>query len=122
MLAELAHKVYSIERHMPLLQKARRALESEGYANVILKSGDGTIGWADYAPFDKIVITAAAPAFPRTLFTQLRDGGLMIFPLGEKKMQQLALVERRGDEAIMQDAGQVSFVPLIGREGWSSNL
>ncbi len=60
-LAELAYKVYSIERHMSLLQKARKALESEGYANVILKSGDGTIGWTDFAPFDKILDHRGGP-------------------------------------------------------------
>ncbi|HEY3294263.1 MAG TPA: protein-L-isoaspartate(D-aspartate) O-methyltransferase [bacterium] len=121
-LAELARKVYSIERHMPLVMKARRNLEAEGYANVILKQGDGTIGWAEFAPFDKIVISAAAPVFPKTLFNQLRDGGLMIFPMGEMKTQQLMIVERQGEDALTRDAGQVSFVPLIGREGWANNL
>jgi protein-L-isoaspartate(D-aspartate) O-methyltransferase len=121
-LAELGRKIYSIERHMPLLQKARKNLESQGYNNVVLKNGDGTIGWADFAPYDKILITAAAPSFPKTLFTQLReDGGVMIFPMGEMKSQKLMLVERRGEEAMMTEAGQVSFVPLIGREGWSNN-
>jgi protein-L-isoaspartate(D-aspartate) O-methyltransferase len=120
-LAELARKVYSIERHLPLLQKARKALEEQGYQNTVLKHGDGTIGWAEYAPFDKILITAAAPSFPKTLFNQLADGGLMTFPMGEKRTQTLVLVERRGEEAITQDVGQVSFVPLIGREGWANN-
>ncbi len=118
-LAELAHKVYSIERHMALMQKARRALEEQGYSNVVLKAGDGTIGWAQYAPFDKIIITAASPSFPKTLFNQLKDGGKMIFPMGEKRTQVLMLVERQGDEAMTTEMGQVSFVPLIGREGWS---
>jgi protein-L-isoaspartate(D-aspartate) O-methyltransferase len=120
-LAELAQKVYSIERHMPLLQKARRNLESQGYHNVVLKQGDGTIGWAEFAPFDKIIITAAAPSFPKTLFNQLRDGGLMVFPMGDKRLQNLILVERRGEEAITQEAGQVAFVPLVGREGWAND-
>jgi protein-L-isoaspartate(D-aspartate) O-methyltransferase len=119
-MAELARKVYSIERHMPLLMKARRNLESEGYTNVVLKQGDGTIGWAEFAPFDKILITAAAPSFPKTLFTQLKDGGLMIFPMGEMRQQILMLVERRGEDAIMHESGPVSFVPLIGREGWTT--
>lgn len=119
-LAELTRKVYSIERHLLLLQKARKVIEELGYQNIVLKQGDGTIGWAESAPFDKIVITAATPTFPKTLFSQLKDGGLMVFPMGEKRMQQLAVVERHGEEAIMQDAGQVSFVPLIGREGWTN--
>ncbi|MBU0508456.1 protein-L-isoaspartate(D-aspartate) O-methyltransferase [bacterium] len=120
-LAELAHKVYSIERHMVLMQKARKNLEEQGYRNVVLKHGDGTIGWAEFAPFDKIIITAASPGFPKTLFGQIKDGGLMVFPMGEKRTQNLILVERKGDEAETTDAGAVSFVPLIGREGWSGS-
>ena len=120
-LAELAHKVYSIERHLVLMQKARVVLEQEDYRNVVLRQGDGTIGWADAAPFDKIIITAASPGFPKTLFGQLKDGGLMIFPMGEKRTQTLMLVERKGDEAETTEAGGVSFVPLVGREGWSGS-
>ena len=121
-LAELAAKVFSVERHFRLLQRARAILDQQGYRNVVLRHGDGTIGWAEFAPFDKILVTAAAPSFPRTLFGQLRDGGSMIFPMGEKQFQSLMLVERQGEEAIMHEAGQVSFVPLIGREGWHNNL
>jgi protein-L-isoaspartate(D-aspartate) O-methyltransferase len=121
-LAELCHKVFSIERHMNLLQKARQALDEQGYANVVLKQGDGTIGWAEFAPFDKIIITAAAPKFPKTLFQQLRDGGLMVFPMGEKRTQDLVLVQRSGEEAMMKEVGQVAFVPLVGREGWPNSL
>ena len=118
-LAELAYKVYSVERHMPLLQKARRALDEQGYQNVVLKQGDGTIGWAEFAPYDKIMITAAAPRFPKTLFGQLKDGGLMVFPMGEMRTQNLVVVEKRGEEALTQEVGQVAFVPLVGREGWN---
>ncbi|MCX6600503.1 MAG: protein-L-isoaspartate(D-aspartate) O-methyltransferase [bacterium] len=120
-LAELCHKVFSIERHMNLLQKARQALDEQGYANVVLKQGDGTIGWAEFAPFDKIIITAAAPKFPKTLFSQLKDGGLMVFPMGEKRTQDLVLVQRSGEEAMMKEVGQVAFVPLVGREGWPNS-
>ncbi|RPH93966.1 protein-L-isoaspartate(D-aspartate) O-methyltransferase [candidate division KSB1 bacterium] len=120
-IAELAHKVFSIERHMSLLQKARKALDEQAYTNVVLKQGDGTIGWAEFAPFDKIIITAAAPKFPKTLFSQLKDQGLMIFPMGEMRMQELVLIQRNGEEAIMKEVGQVSFVPLVGREGWANN-
>jgi protein-L-isoaspartate(D-aspartate) O-methyltransferase len=121
-LAELCYKVFSIERHMNLLQKARQALDEQGYANVVLKQGDGTIGWAEFAPFDKIIITAAAPKFPKTLFSQLKDGGLMVFPMGEKRTQDLVLVRRNGEEAMMKEVGQVAFVPLVGREGWPNSL
>lgn len=121
-IAELAYKVYSIERHMPLLQRARRTLDEQGCKNAVLKHGDGTIGWSEFAPFDRIIISASTPVFPKTLFTQLVDGGLMVFPMGEKRTQELMFVEKHDNEAVMREAGQVSFVPLIGREGWQNNL
>jgi protein-L-isoaspartate(D-aspartate) O-methyltransferase len=117
-LAELGSKVFSIERHLKLLLQARATIEQQGYRNVVLRHGDGTIGWAEFAPYDRIVVTAAAPTFPRTLFTQLKDGGLMILPMGEKVSQTLLLIQRQGSEAVVNEVGQVSFVPLIGREGW----
>ena len=119
-LAELASKVFSVERHLKLLTRARSILDQQGYSNIVLRHGDGTIGWAEFAPYDKIVVTAATPSFPRTLFGQLREGGLMVFPMGEKQFQALMLVERQGNEAITNEVGQVSFVPLIGREGWQN--
>ena len=120
-LAELADKVFTIERHMPLTRKARINLEGQGYRNVVSKSGDGTIGWAQYAPFDKIIITASSPVFPKTLFGQLKEGGLLVMPMGEKRNQKLALIERVNGEAIMNEVGQVTFVPLIGKEGWKAD-
>jgi protein-L-isoaspartate(D-aspartate) O-methyltransferase len=119
-LAELADKVYTIERHMALARKARANLEEQGYRNVVAKAGDGTIGWAQFAPFDKIIITASTPKFPKSLFNQLKDGGLMILPMGETRNQKLVLIERKGDEAVTSEVGQVSFVPLIGKEGWNA--
>ncbi len=119
-LSELVHKVFSIERHVQLVQRARRLLEEQGCKNIVLKHGDGTIGWAEFAPYDRVVISAAAPAFPKTLFTQLREGGMMIFPLGERRTQELILVEKVDGEAVMHEAGPVTFVPLIGREGWQN--
>jgi protein-L-isoaspartate(D-aspartate) O-methyltransferase len=118
LLAELAYKVFSIERHMALLQQARRALDEQGYSNVVLRSGDGTIGWMEFAPFERIIISAATPSFPATLFSQLAEGGTMIFPMGELRQQELIFVEKSGGEAVVREAGQVSFVPLIGKEGW----
>jgi protein-L-isoaspartate(D-aspartate) O-methyltransferase len=119
-LAELADKVYTIERHMALARKARANLEEQGYRNVVAKAGDGTIGWAQFAPFDKIIVTASSPKFPKSLFNQLKDGGLMIMPMGETRNQKLVLIERKGDEAVTSEVGQVSFVPLIGKEGWNA--
>ncbi|RQV98201.1 protein-L-isoaspartate(D-aspartate) O-methyltransferase [bacterium] len=120
-LAELADKVYTIERHMALMRKARANLEEQGYRNVVVKSGDGTIGWQQFAPFDKIIVTASSPVFPKTLFNQLKEGGLLVMPMGEKHNQKLVLIERVNGEAIMNEVGQVTFVPLIGKEGWKAN-
>ncbi len=120
LLAELASKVFTVERYLTLSRKARARLEEHGYTNVVLRHGDGSIGWAEFAPYDKIIVTAAAPKFPKALFQQLKNGGTLLFPMGEKKTQSLVFVTRDGDEAITRDVGQVAFVPLIGREGWGS--
>lgn len=118
-LAEIASKVFSIERHFPLLKKARKRIEEAGYQNIVLRHGDGTLGWKEFAPFDKIIITACAPSFPSILFQQLSPGGKLVFPMGETRDQKLILAERQNGEPVISEVGHVSFVPLIGREGWS---
>ncbi|NUO18226.1 protein-L-isoaspartate(D-aspartate) O-methyltransferase [bacterium] len=118
-LCLLAGKVFTIERHFALARTARARLEAAGFANVIVKHGDGTIGWSEQAPFDKILITASAPHLPKTLSNQLKEGGRMIFPMGEGREQVLKVVDKIGGELQIQEMGVVSFVPLIGREGFS---
>jgi protein-L-isoaspartate(D-aspartate) O-methyltransferase len=111
--------VYTVERDEELAITAREHLRQFDLQNVQFHIGDGTLGWKDHAPYDRILVTAAAPALPQPLFAQLQEGGLMVLPVGEKKKQELLLVERRGDQAIMQSLGECVFVPLIGAAGWS---
>lgn len=119
LLAELASTVYSIERLESLAARARTNLYGQGYTNVILIVGDGTIGLPEYAPFDKIMVTAAAPKVPETLLVQLRKGGKMVVPVGGKFVQDLELVEvALNGRLYKRSLGGCRFVPLIGAEGW----
>jgi protein-L-isoaspartate(D-aspartate) O-methyltransferase len=118
-LAELGGIVYSIERIESLSQKARTNLYSQGYTNVILIVGDGTMGLPEYAPFDKIMVTAAAPRVPDTLLFQLKKGGKMVIPVGGRSVQDLKLVEKALNGRVYTSSlCGCRFVPLIGDEGW----
>src|SRR2546426_6658945 len=88
-LAELAAEVISIERHPPLAERARDLLEYFGYKNVEVYAGDGTLGYPPGAPFDRILVTAAAPSVPQPLIDQLADGGRLVIPVGEAELQSL---------------------------------
>ena len=113
-------RVYTIERHIPLLEAARKRLESLGFNRVISRAGDGTRGWQEYAPFDAIIVTAGAPDVPQTLANQLSpEGGRMIIPVGDKSKQLMYLIRRDGDEFSGKELSEFSFVPLIGKEGWA---
>jgi protein-L-isoaspartate(D-aspartate) O-methyltransferase len=120
-LAKLAAEVYTIERIKPLLDLAFERLMDLNCRNVKFKLGDGTLGWPPAGPFDRILITASAPAIPQTLLsTQLKDGGLAILPVGSQQEQMLTAVWRRGEELEPRDISMCRFVPLIGAEGWPS--
>lgn len=116
LLASMADRVYSIDRVHELSHRARRALDELGIRNVALMVGDGTIGWRKYAPFDVIVVSAAAPSIPPALIDQLADAGRMLIPVGDREVQTLTLVRRSGD-VVTEEAldGEVRFVPLLGR-------
>lgn len=119
-LAELVKEVYSIERHDDLATSARLLLRELGYRNVQIRVGDGTIGWSEEAPFDRIIVTAGAPKVPESLIQQLSpDGGRLVIPVGEADDQVLLVVERQGDMWHEQPLGPVRFVPLIGQQGWA---
>jgi protein-L-isoaspartate(D-aspartate) O-methyltransferase len=122
LLAELASNVYAVERIPELTQRAREILDALGYGNVALVTKDGTTGWAKYAPYDAILVGAAAPSLPDPLVEQLSAGGRMLIPLGDRRHQDLTLIRRTGDSPgdVAQDVvtGCV-FVPLIGRFGWA---
>ena len=118
-LAELAEIVYTIERLDTLSTRARTNLYSQGYNNIYLISGDGTLGLPEYAPFDKIIVTAAAPKTVDTLLRQLKNGGKMVVPVGNRSIQDLKLIEKAlNGRLYTKSLGGCRFVPLIGKEGW----
>ena len=119
LLAELSGNVYSVERIPELAVRARQVLDELGYRNVALLTGDGTVGWSRYAPYDAILVAAAAPDVPQSLVDQLAPGGRMLIPLGDRATQRLTLVRRTADGGTERETvtGCV-FVPLIGRFGW----
>jgi len=112
-LAEIAARVFTIEIVAPLAEQARQRLADLGYTNVSVRSGDGYAGWPEEAPFDAIMITAAAPRIPEPLKEQLRDGGRMILPVGED-YQELVVVRRNGARFDQERVLPVRFVPMTG--------
>lgn len=121
MLAELADRVFSIERIASLADRARKVLDSLGYYNVLIRVGDGTYGWKEESPFDAIIVTAGAPHVPKTLFDQLTIGGRLIVPTGDRHTQKLLKITRTSedlDKAETKDLGGCRFVNLIGEYGW----
>ncbi len=117
-LAELVRRVCSIERLPGLAARARRILEELGYTNAVVKMADGTYGWPDEAPFDRVLVTAGAPAVPMPLFQQLAEGGRMVVPIGDSQSQTLHVVDKvDGQMRTATDCGCV-FVKLVGRYGW----
>ena len=118
-LCHLAGDVYSIERVKPLLDAAFERVLGLGLRNVHFRHGDGTLGWPEAAPFDRILVTAGAPEMPRNLLLgQLKDGGVAVLPVGPQDDQMLVEVRREGKELKVTDVCPCRFVKLIGREGW----
>ena len=120
-LAKLADKVYSVERIMPLTVAARKALESIRIHNVVIKVSDGTVGWDENAPFDRIIVTAASPDVPNSLMNELTVGGKLVIPVGTREIQRLVVVTRVDEINFdTQDVCGCTFVPLIGKYGWEA--
>ncbi|MDD5045313.1 MAG: protein-L-isoaspartate O-methyltransferase, partial [Candidatus Omnitrophica bacterium] len=114
-LAELAREVYSIERFEDLAVNAKNILAKLGYTNIKIKTGDGTLGWAEQAPFDRIIVTAAAGAIPKTLLEQLKDPGLLVIPLGETFSQVLTVAHKSNNKIDLERICGCVFVPLVGK-------
>ena len=113
-LARLARRVYTIECHRPLLAEAERRLESLRLRNVTTRAGDGSKGWPEQAPFDRIIVTCAAPFPPQPLAAQLCLGGVMVIPVGEPKRDQRVMRIRRAEDGFhVEDLWTVRFVPLV---------
>lgn len=118
-LAELAAKVYSIERVKALAVRARQRLESIGYYNLLVRVGDGSIGWKEMAPFDAIVVTAATPRVPTHLVEQLGEKGRIVLPVGQVECQVLKKGTKEGPYIHWSDLGKCVFVKLVGEQGWA---
>ncbi len=117
-LAELAESVFSIERIAPFVPLARKRIEELGRYNVLIRVGDGTIGWNEHAPYDGILVTAGAPEVPRPLLEQLKPGGRLVVPVGSDDAQELLRIRREDDGFTEEALGDCRFVKLIGRHGW----
>lgn len=119
-LAQLVAHVYSVERIQELSARARALLDQLRISNIALLVGDGTIGWSRYAPYDAILVAAGAPVIPDALIEQLAPGGRLLIPVGDRQEQQLTLVRRTEQGLERQEVVGCTFVPLIGRFGWSA--
>jgi protein-L-isoaspartate(D-aspartate) O-methyltransferase len=119
-LARLAKHVITIERHSTLAEAAGQVFAELGLTTVEIRVGDGTEGLPDEAPFDRILVTAGAPAIPESLKQQLASGGRLVLPVGPSGYQYLTVIDRVGDTFQQQERDACVFVPLIGRHGWKA--
>ncbi|MBW1990015.1 MAG: protein-L-isoaspartate(D-aspartate) O-methyltransferase [Deltaproteobacteria bacterium] len=119
-LSRVVKKVYTVERHPDLAEEAKKRFAALGYNNIEVHIGDGTLGWAEHAPYDGILVAAGGPRAPRPLLEQLAMGGRLVIPVGPTQMEQvLTRFIRRGEEQWDEETfGEVRFVPLIGAGGW----
>ena len=112
-LARLCRRVYTIERHRELLREAEKRFRTLGLHNITTRLGDGNKGWPEQAPFERIIVTAAAVEVPRTLCQQLSDGGAMIIPVGDRSGQEIWRIRRQADAFETDRLLPVRFVPLV---------
>jgi protein-L-isoaspartate(D-aspartate) O-methyltransferase len=118
-LAELGAEVVTIERIPELAESARASLAAAGYPQVEVRVGDGTLGVSELAPFDAIAVGAAAPAFPETLYDQLRPRGRLVVPVGGERVQRLEVIVRSPEGPAVVHSVPCRFVPLVGQEGFA---
>ncbi len=117
-LAEIAFRVYTIERIYALYARARKIFDQLHYHNIVTRYGDGTTGWPEEAPFDAIIVTAGAPQLPKPLLDQLAVGGRMVLPIGDRRTQDLVKVVREKEGFRQISLGGCRFVKLMGEYGW----
>jgi protein-L-isoaspartate(D-aspartate) O-methyltransferase len=117
-LAELGVRLYSVERKRSLYLKAQTVLNHLGY-DVTIFYGDGSLGWPLHAPYDRVIVTAAAPDIPAALMSQLKPGGFLVIPVGDQENQRMLRIRKNEDlSETIEDHGAFRFVPLIGNDGW----
>lgn len=116
--SHMAKMVFTIERFAELSLRARGILDGLGLANIHFRIGEGSLGWSEEPPFDRIIVTAAAPELPRSLFRQPAEGGLLVAPIGDDELQQITVVRKMRRKPIAREILPCRFVRLIGREGW----
>ncbi len=120
LLSMLCERVFTIERHSELLARARRIFDELGLGNIVSRRGDGSIGWGSEKPFDRIIVTAGAPAVPDSLVRQLALGGRLVLPVGDRREQELKIIDRLSDSTFRgRTVAPCAFVPLLGKEGWT---
>jgi len=117
-LSHYTPRLYTLERLAGLSRRAQAVLDSLGHRNVIYKIGDGSLGWASWAPYDRILVAAGAPVAPEALKRQLADGGRLVIPVGSRDAQRLLRIDRHGDRFEETDLGECRFVPLVGTQGF----
>ena len=117
-ISHLAMSVVSVERIPELYKKAKKTLRKLGYNNITVVMADGSIGYKEFAPYDRIIVTAASPSVPDELIEQLADNGKMVIPVGGKFTQQLVVLKKEAGKIIKTDSIGVRFVPLMGKKGW----
>jgi protein-L-isoaspartate(D-aspartate) O-methyltransferase len=119
-LAELADRVFTIERIQTIASAARGRLLAMGYSNIVFRCADGSLGWREMAPYDRILVTAGAPRVPAFLEEQLKPGGIAVVPVGQSENQSLVKVTSMPEGMKQRILCGCTFVPLIGREGWAA--
>ncbi len=117
-LCKLSKQVFTVDRIEALVESAKEVLKKIDISNVKFKVGDGTLGWNEFAPYDRIIVTAAAPKIPDALVSQLKENGIMVLPVGSHYVQVLKVIKKVKSKIKVEDSIECVFVPLIGEQGW----
>jgi protein-L-isoaspartate(D-aspartate) O-methyltransferase len=117
-LATIGCRVFTIERHLSLLNSARKLFDTQ-QLRIAAKGGDGTVGWSEHAPYDAIIVTAGAPSIPEALVNQLNEGGRLVIPVGDREAQHLIVGTKLEGKLKTEIVDGFKFVPLIGKNGWN---
>ena len=118
-LAKICREVFGVERFPHLVKRAERVLNNLDITNVKIKSGDGTLGWEEFAPYDGIIVTASAPEIPQPLIEQLKEGGRLVIPVGNLNSQSLLRINKIENKIRKEFICDCVFVPLVGKYGWT---